>query len=215
MYIWYKTLAILLSSYQKVLKLIDIWRSSDTDSLCSFFRHGVYKFLNGWTIDPGLFWIQLHALIPLANSLGSGRFDYCYSLIICIKSKKYAHAHYKWFCNSHANKLLNISMSYPYSIHCIFPLQSRARKSYSSQSRPTTFHHLTHLYSLTQNPHRIDIAHDKWMLSLLMCLAPVHCWHLGDFSVALELAANSVYLVSLDEMMQLHSWLRFWRAVHQ
>jgi len=36
MYIWYKTLDILLSTYQKLLKLLDIWRSSDTNSLCSF-----------------------------------------------------------------------------------------------------------------------------------------------------------------------------------
>jgi len=37
MYILYKTVAILLSTYQKLLKLMDIWRSSDTNSLCSFF----------------------------------------------------------------------------------------------------------------------------------------------------------------------------------
>jgi len=41
MYIWYKTLAILLSTYQKLLKLMDTWRRSDTNRLCSFFRHGV------------------------------------------------------------------------------------------------------------------------------------------------------------------------------
>jgi len=40
MYILYKTLAILLSTYLKLLKLMDIWRSSDRNSLCSFFRHG-------------------------------------------------------------------------------------------------------------------------------------------------------------------------------
>jgi len=38
MYIWYKTVAILLSNYQKLLKLTDIWRSSNTKSLCSFFE---------------------------------------------------------------------------------------------------------------------------------------------------------------------------------
>jgi len=37
MYIWYKTLASLLSTYQKLLKLMDIWRSPDTNSLCRFF----------------------------------------------------------------------------------------------------------------------------------------------------------------------------------
>src|SRR6218665_3502692 len=46
MYIWYKPLAILLSTYQKLLKLMDIRRSSDTNSLCSFLRHGVYVSRN-------------------------------------------------------------------------------------------------------------------------------------------------------------------------
>jgi len=35
------SIAILPSTYQKLLKLMDIWRSSDTSSLCSCFRHGV------------------------------------------------------------------------------------------------------------------------------------------------------------------------------
>jgi len=41
---WYKTLAILSSIYQKSLNLMNIWRSSDRNSLCSFFRHGVYTY---------------------------------------------------------------------------------------------------------------------------------------------------------------------------
>jgi len=38
MYIWYKTLAILSSTYQKLLKLMDIWRSSDTNSFAVYFE---------------------------------------------------------------------------------------------------------------------------------------------------------------------------------
>jgi len=44
MYTWYKNLAILSSTYQKLLTFMDIWRSSGTNSLCSFFRHGVCIF---------------------------------------------------------------------------------------------------------------------------------------------------------------------------
>ena len=36
--VWYKTLAILLSTYQKLVKSMDIWRSSDRNSLCSSFE---------------------------------------------------------------------------------------------------------------------------------------------------------------------------------
>src|SRR6218665_291282 len=43
MYIWYKTQAIQLSTYQKLLKLMGIWRSPDRKSLCSFLRHGVFS----------------------------------------------------------------------------------------------------------------------------------------------------------------------------
>jgi len=42
MNIWYKTLAILSSTYQKSLNLLDIWRSSDTNSLCSLFWDTMY-----------------------------------------------------------------------------------------------------------------------------------------------------------------------------
>ena len=41
-YTWYTTLAIRLSAYQKLLKLMDIWRSSDTNRLCSLFWDTVY-----------------------------------------------------------------------------------------------------------------------------------------------------------------------------
>jgi len=38
----YKTLAILLPTYQQLLKLMGIWRSSDANSLCSLFWDTVY-----------------------------------------------------------------------------------------------------------------------------------------------------------------------------
>jgi len=38
MYIWHKTSAIPLSTYEKLLKLMEIWRSSDRSSLCSLFE---------------------------------------------------------------------------------------------------------------------------------------------------------------------------------
>jgi len=44
----HKTSAILSSTYQKFLKLMDIWRSSDTNSLCSFFRHCVNTIPSVW-----------------------------------------------------------------------------------------------------------------------------------------------------------------------
>jgi len=43
MYMWHKTSAILSSIYQKLLKLIEIWRSSDRKSLCSLFWDTVYN----------------------------------------------------------------------------------------------------------------------------------------------------------------------------
>jgi len=43
-YIWHKTSAIMSSTYQKLLKLMENWRSSDTTSLCSFFWYTVYIY---------------------------------------------------------------------------------------------------------------------------------------------------------------------------
>jgi len=37
------TSAILSSTYQELLKLMDIWRSSDANIVCRFFTHGVYQ----------------------------------------------------------------------------------------------------------------------------------------------------------------------------
>jgi len=52
MYTWYKTVHILSSTYQKLLKLMGIWRSSDTNSLCSLFWDTVYFicFLSVWNL---------------------------------------------------------------------------------------------------------------------------------------------------------------------
>jgi len=44
MYIWHITSAILSSIYQKLLKLMEIWWSSDRNSLCSFFWDTLYIY---------------------------------------------------------------------------------------------------------------------------------------------------------------------------
>ena len=54
---WYKTLAILLSTYKKLLKLMEIWRSSDRNSLRSFMRHGIYNIMYYIVYNYSFIWI--------------------------------------------------------------------------------------------------------------------------------------------------------------
>jgi len=50
-YMWHKISAILPSTYQKLLKLIEIRRSSDINNFAQFFlRHRVYRSMNALRI---------------------------------------------------------------------------------------------------------------------------------------------------------------------
>jgi len=65
MYIWYKTSPILSPIYQKLLKLMEIWRSSDANSLYSLFWDTVYI---PYIIDAGrckLYWPKCVLLLIL------------------------------------------------------------------------------------------------------------------------------------------------------